>query len=111
MGAAMPQAGERPFAPPRPSSLPPAPAPAAAARRTGAPWETPSETTTRLRPIPGEPPVPPAPTATPTPSAPPPGASPSSPATPPSGTPRYTGEAWDDLASGAHGVRACRVVV
>ncbi|MDQ1030698.1 hypothetical protein QF035_008280 [Streptomyces umbrinus] len=41
----------RPPVPPRPSTFHPS------ARRTGAPWETPSETTTRLRPVPADPPA------------------------------------------------------
>ena len=50
--------------PPRPSTFHPS------ARRTGAPWETPTETTTRLRPIPADPPAAP---STPRPDAPLPG--------------------------------------
>ncbi|MFD3375585.1 MULTISPECIES: hypothetical protein [unclassified Streptomyces] len=41
----------RPPVPPRPGMFHPS------ARRTGAPWETPSETTTRLRPVPADPPA------------------------------------------------------
>ncbi|MGW2285819.1 hypothetical protein [Streptomyces phaeochromogenes] len=41
----------RPPVPPRPGVFHPS------ARRTGAPWETPSETTTRLRPVPADPPA------------------------------------------------------
>jgi hypothetical protein len=82
----MPRGGERPFVPPRPSTLP-------AARRTGAPWETPSESTARLRPVPADPPA--APTTPATPATPPPGATLSSPATPLSGPSRHVAEAFD----------------
>ncbi|MEU9958354.1 hypothetical protein [Streptomyces sp. NPDC050982] len=54
-GPAAAERPARPPVPPRPSTFHPS------ARRTGAPWETPTETTTRLRPVPADPPAAPSP--------------------------------------------------